>query len=860
MARVSPIQESFAAGELGQRVRGQVSSDIYKKGLASAFNWRPLVQGPIRLRSGSLYVTPVDMDNWVSGTTGVGGLRIFTFTLGLNQDAIVEVGTDRIIVRSSDDGQILTGGNTGNLIIDPNWENVVLPDIPPVDTAEWETVEDVYIFDTDPGNSRDAFCTYSTSTVFASNQCPGGICQNGIIFRGHTKGSPSGFNHSSFGNTAAAAVVLPAGSELELNEFRFSYLQGSGSSSQNPSVYDPLLPFPWADPRLRVTIGTAPGLSDIHTEDISIINQNVYNDVLVTFIPGAGNNTLYFTVGYVWTGALSPVPALDINNGCAGEDNLAAIVSAFSWIAPLAGGSGSPVEFASPYTVQQLECLQYVNDPGEKVAYFMHPEVETHRLRLALGEWTFEPISTITSPTVYQAPSPDTWTPGNFPAAGTIHEGRLWLAGTPNQPATIWASRSGDYQDFNGAAPASKDDPLLFPLSSSGNIQTLTSRKELVILTDISEVIGTSLQGVIAFDDFSFPKQTDWGSNCVQPVEVGRSMVFTSNSRTRLRTFADEGGTNFGWDGNELSLLAQDIFNIPVRRMVYLDEPAYQACFLLTDGSMGMATYFYPEEVIGWWRYKTSHNGNREFGDESEPGLANQSDNVNQMVNQIVDITKINTSDGAKLWMVINRVGFAGTQRPGHEKLSLDNLNLPPISMDSWASRPIDPVTGTVSDLDFLTDQSVNCIIEHSIVGQNQEITRTYTVHPNITVIAGVSSVLENFARVSGNVAHVGLFFSSNFKLLPVEGVSNLGTAQVSKRRWNKVHLRLNNSIAPLVNGEAPKDRTPATPMGTGEDFITADTEYSELGTDQGELTITQDRPLTTEVLALFGKIISKEV
>ncbi len=859
MARVSPIQESFAAGELGQRVRGRVSTDVYKRGLAAALNWRPLVQGPIRLRSGSFYVTPVDSDNWVSGAVGATGLRVFTFPIGLDLDAIVEVGNGQVIVRNSIDGGPISGGNTGNLITDPNFEEVVIPDTPPVDTASWQNTDNVYTFNTDPGFPQDAFCSYSISTVFINNQFPGGMGPfNAIIFHGHTKSAaPDGFNAASFGNTLAAPVILPAGSELELNEFSFWFLQAAIGGIP---TYANLGPLPWADPKIRITIGTAPGLSDVHTEDVPIPSLGIWQKFTTTFIPGAGNNTLYFTYGYVWTGATNPVPSVPTNAGCAGEDNIAWRVSLPSWVAPLAGGSGTPVEFTSPWTTAQLECLQYVADPGEQVAYFMHPEVETHRLRLDVGEWTFEPISSILLPTAYQAPSPNTWGPGNFPSAGTIHEGRLWLAGTPNEPATIWASASGDYQNFNGAAPADKADPLLFPLSSAGNIQTLTSRKELVINTDISEVVGTSQQGVIAFDDFSFPKQTDWGSNCVQPIVVGREMVFTSNSRTRLRTFSDEGGTNFGWDGQELSLLAQEIFSTPVRRMVYLDEPAYQACFLLADGTMGMATYFYPEEVIGWWRFSTAYNGDREFGDTTQPGLGNQAANASQPTNQIMDITKINTSDGAKLWMVINRVGYPGTQLPAHEVLSLDNPNLPPIAMDTWATRPIDSVTGELTDLDFLTDQSVNCVVQHDIVGAGSVATPTYTVHPNITVIAGVSSPLEDWAREPGNVAHVGLFYSNNFKLLPVEGVSNLGTAQVAKRRWNKIHARLNNSIAPLINGEPPKDRTPVTPMGTGEDFVTEDKEYSELGTDQGELEITQDRPLVTEVLALFGKIISKEV
>jgi hypothetical protein len=48
--------------------------------------------------------------------------------------------------------------------------------------------------------------------------------------------------------------------------------------------------------------------------------------------------------------------------------------------------------------------------------------------------------------------------------------------------------------------------------------------------------------------------------------------------------------------------------------------------------------------------------------------------------------------------------------------------------------------------------------------------------------------------------------------------------------------------------------------MGTGEPIVSADREYSEFGSDQGQLEIIQDKPLTTEVLAIFGKVISGEV
>jgi hypothetical protein len=476
-------------------------------------------------------------------------------------------------------------------------------------------------------------------------------------------------------------------------------------------------------------------------------------------------------------------------------------------------------------------------DPGEQVMIFAHHGVETHRLRLLNGEWAFEAITTITDPTPFVAPMPNTWAAGNYPRACAYHEGRLYLAGTVVEPSTIWASESGNYQNFDGSSPSTKADPLLFPLSSAGKIQTLTSRKSLVALTDISEVIGTSVDGVIAFDDFSFPKQTDWGSNCVTPIRVGRDMLFTSPSRKIVRTFSDKGDSVNSWDGDEISLVAEDIFNSPVRQMVYVDEPAYQAVFLLADGTLGMATYFYPQEVVGWWRYTPAFNGS-----------------LAQADNKIMSIATVNTSEGAKLWMVVNRVGFSGTQRPFHEVVGFKQGAK--VALDACVIRVVAPDTGVISDIDHLTDQEVDIVIESIDVITG---TTSYTVHNRqVAVVAGASQPLDTWAW--GGTAYVGHFYDNDFQLLSLEGVSNRGTSQTSKRRWNKVFLRLNDSAIPIVEGIPAKDRTPGTPMGRGEPFKTGDVEIVDLGSGEGDLIVTQDKPLISEVTGIFGKVTGSEI
>jgi len=818
MARLSPIQESFAAGEIDTRIRSRVSSKIYQSGLKRARNWHPLVQGPIRLREGSKYMEAVDTRNWTSGNPGVQGLKVFTFRRGLDEDVIVEVGIDQIIIRNSFNGSQITGGVSDQLIPDNQYANIY---------GDWQWDVKGNPFGTEPMNILVSPPIERNAIFFGPYLA--GTPEANFSVNSNIEDIPQGFEGGEM-HSSSSGIPIPAGSETLLVTLDFQWKAWFVHAGDLALLGG----FPLADVKINVRVGTAPGLSDLIDSDITMDVNTTWKITTFNFIPGVSNNTIYLGFGLKWVG---PGAIPDLQFPFVDLASLFMYYGVHTMFVPLAGGSGTAVEFASPYSSAQLECLQVDMDPGEQVMTFTHPEVETHRLRLDAGEWTFEALSAITLPTLFVGPTPNNWGAGNHPAACTYHEGRLLLGGSPTDPATIWGSKSGDYQEFDNVAPAAKDDALLFPLTSKGKIQSLTSRKDLVINTDISEVIGTSEQGVIAFDDFSFPKQTDWGSNCIQPIAVGREMIFTSASKRIVRTFSDEGGTNFGWDGNELSLLARNIFKSPIREMRFIDEPAYQVAFLLGDGTMGMATFFYKEEVLGWWRFTTASNGSL-----AEP------------INRVVSMTVIDTSQGAKLWLVVNRVGFSGTDIIGHELLSFDSGNK--VCLDTYSIRSIDPITGFCSDIAQLNGQTVDVIVERQ--GQLNPDILSYTVHPQVAVAGGVSAALDEWAR--GEVAYLGHFFDNDIQLLSLEGVSQRGTAQVTKRRWNKVFLRLNNSIIPLVEGIPAKDRTPATPMGEGEPFITGDTEIVDLGSGEGDLKITQDKPIITEITGIFGKVVATEV
>lgn len=810
MPRVSPIQESFSAGEISQSVRGRVSSEVYKSGLSLARNWMPIVQGPIRLRNGSKFLNTVDPANWVSGSLSNAGIRTFTFRRGLGTDVLIEIGEGKIVAKDAENGSSVIGGQTGNLIPNANWASASLD--------QWVFNRDANIV----GSGSGSFpFVYGILLGLEGPVNPGTPEVTWNYFCPHRpNASPQGFRPGAM-QSGSAGISIPAGLETQQATFksRWRFFLNADSLA-NVGGFAKVQ----ADYRWRVDIGTTQGGNDVLSQDFTINVNGQWEEDTILFVPNASK--VFISVGFVYINTEPTIPFAA--RGIVGNIGRISLTSEYP------SGSGTTVEFTSPWDAAQLECLNMAFDPGEGVMVFTHKEVPTYVLKLDNESgWTFGRLDADPD---YVNPIPNTWVDGNWPRACAFHEGRLWLGGTPQEPSTVWASRSGAYADFGNTAPDSKDDPLLFPLSSAGNIQTLTSRKELVINTDISEVVGTSVDGVIAFDDFAFPKQTDWGSNCVLPVVVGRTMVYTSNSRRILRTFADEGGTNYGWDGNELNLLAEDIFRVPVRQMAFMDEPSYQAAFLLADGTIGMCTFFYPEEVIGWWRLETAYNGSGA-----------------QSTNRVMSIASVDTETGSKLWLTINRVGFPGTLLPVHEQMSFDRDSV--VALDSYVYTSISEA-GTISDIDHLTDQQVTVVVEQ----QDDDTGDPYwTIHPDtISVVAGVASGFQSWAL--GARAYIGLKFDNSFQLLPVEGVGNRGTAQVTKRRWSQIYLRVNNSALPLVEGEPPKDRTPATPMGRGEPIVSDDIAYSELGSGKGDLVITQDKPLITEVVAIFGKVAAREV
>jgi hypothetical protein len=156
---------------------------------------------------------------------------------------------------------------------------------------------------------------------------------------------------------------------------------------------------------------------------------------------------------------------------------------------------------------------------------------------------------------------------------------------------------------------------------------------------------------------------------------------------------------------------------------------------------------------------------------------------------------------------------------------------------DSWVSRSTsNRVVGGLSHLE----------------GQTVQVLVNGASEPDKLVSGG------QITTEADGEAIVGLQFNAHARTLRREGGNPAGTSQSSLMGFSSVHLRLNDSAVPMVDGQRPADRDPNTPMNQPEPRITGDSVTVDLGADsKGQLDIVQDKPLRTEIVAIFGKLRS---
>ena len=197
----------------------------------------------------------------------------------------------------------------------------------------------------------------------------------------------------------------------------------------------------------------------------------------------------------------------------------------------------------------------------------------------------------------------------DFPAVCQFYKQRLLFAGTSLFPQTIWGSVVASFENMNRSIPIRDDDSYEFTLDSKqvNDIRWMLPLGNLVVGTGGSEwKMGAAVVGgSITPSSVDLDSQSEWGSSRVQPIIVGKTILFSEPAGKILRDLAYSFDVD-GLDSNDITILANHFFKEhKIIDMCYQQSPDSIVWCVREDGALIGLTYYKKQSVWGWFEYET---------------------------------------------------------------------------------------------------------------------------------------------------------------------------------------------------------------------------------------------------------------
>lgn len=235
-------------------------------------------------------------------------------------------------------------------------------------------------------------------------------------------------------------------------------------------------------------------------------------------------------------------------------------------------------------------------------------------------------IVSITSTTVAKAdvrvtmgPTPDARTTfrlgawsstTGYASVGSFYEQRQFAANNANQPQTLWATQTADFENHtpdkrDTSRTVENDDALDYTISADevNAIRWLSPGEDTLVLgTTGGEWIPESNGVVITPSDIVIRRRTKHGSANIQPVRVGSVVLFVQKAKRKIREF---GPAEFvdGFRAFDMTRIAQHITRGGVIEMTFQQEPDSLVWTVRGDGQLPSMTFRREEDVVGWARH-----------------------------------------------------------------------------------------------------------------------------------------------------------------------------------------------------------------------------------------------------------------
>jgi hypothetical protein len=197
-----------------------------------------------------------------------------------------------------------------------------------------------------------------------------------------------------------------------------------------------------------------------------------------------------------------------------------------------------------------------------------------------------------------------------YPAAITFHQNRLWFGGTLGQPDSIWASKSGDFFNFDiGDAEDNDAIDITTSVGEINQIRHLVSNRDLQVFTAGSELyVQAPTTKPITPSNAQIIKQTPFGSTFVKPQAFDGATLFMQNTGNALREFlftdAEDAYTSVA-----VSSLAPHLIRNPTQQTIIkgtLDRSENYSFLVNEDGTIAVFYSVRGDKKAGWSLWDTN--------------------------------------------------------------------------------------------------------------------------------------------------------------------------------------------------------------------------------------------------------------
>ena len=856
MARSSPAQQNFNAGELSPLFDGRVDMAKYGNGCTRMRNFIPLPQGPVRRRPGFRYVAPIKDQSDRSW--------LIPFVFSEDDAFIIELG-DEYVRFFTDNGQLIVAG-----------------------VAAYNGATAYVKGDLVSSAGVNYYCIAPTT----GNAPPNVTYWYALTGDIYEIPSPYGLNDLTEANGTFALSYAQTGDTIFMT-------LGGHPPQKLTRVGNTNWQFSNADIKNGPFIG---------------LNPDETTTVYASAATGSGitltASTSIFTAEKVGTLFLLETKAID---GVTAWEPAKAIVAGnerrsdsnvYRALNNATTGSVKPVH---------REGARFDGDTGVQWQY-VHSGYGIARITAAAGTTaTATVISEIPSQAVLVANASLRWSFSSwdsvlgYPDLVTFYRERLAFA----RGSQFWFSVSADLENF-----ASRDGAETLPDSAltleiaAGQINDalwLAPGDALLVGTRGAEFAINEVSGSDAFGpgNAQAARQTTYGSRKVAPAIVGDSALFIQPTGRRMRDMRFSFNTN-GYEANDVTIIADHIAAGKIIQLAFAQEPHSIVWSCCENGDLLGLTFMLEQDVIGWHKHPVGGSGVVESL-AVIPAPDGSHDQVWAIVRRTIDGATVRyveymekewIGDEDNLRDAIysdSAATFSGIMSQPGLFLTYTSASVITSSMNSFAASdvgddivvnpysaqscrfrvtaytnpttvsvdPRDPVpanfeVGDVSS-DFAFARSTIGSLGH-LEGETVDVLIDGAAHPQVVVTGGEIELQSNAITVQ-----VGLPAPCELETMRIEAGATDGTAQGKTKRIHRLILRLYETLGGKVGPAGSEDsinyRDSSMPMNSPPYVFSGDylMLYPEGYTRNGRIRVINDQPFPMTVVALYPQLETED-